>query len=162
MHQQALRTRAGNELYAMGWTQHTVGYPEHPGHVDHPGPPGQRGNRRRRCSGPPGGIQRPGLDGPGTAAPHPAGLSPTRGLDAPSRPLQRAENPQDQRGESLNWWKNFPSTRQVCCDPSPATNVPLEEAYIVPPQAGRRGGLFVAIALRPDVQESSQAFSPGA
>ena len=110
--------KAGVELYAMGWTQHTVGVQ----------------NIRAMCI-----IQlllgNLGVAGGGVAAMR--GESNVQGstdhgllfhiwpgyLGAPTASLKTLKEynekrtPSTKEKNSLNWWKNYPSTRQVSCGP---------------------------------------------
>ena len=101
--------KAGTILYAMGWTQHTVGRPEHPHHVHHPAAARQHGGGRRRRERAARRVQRAGLHRPRAAFHILPGYLAIPGhelADAgrlPEAPAPRAADPL-----SANWWQNEP------------------------------------------------------
>ena len=85
------RERTSSIVYAVGWTQHTIGRPEHPRGLDRAAAAGQHRPARRRHPGAARSRQHPGLDRHPDAVQHPAGVHPDAASAAASVPGQFVE-----------------------------------------------------------------------
>ena len=140
------------------------GRPEHPHDGHHPAAAGQHGHPRRRRAGPSRRVQRPGLDGPGAAVPHLAGLPrDPPGLQPHPQGLHGGEDPPDQGVEGPQLAEEH---AQVHCE-LPALHVRHERdaGGGLQPTCPSSTTAWTTPGSRSSTRctrKSSRAFSPGA